>query len=597
MGAKPVVTSFTSGVINPSQLNSNLDILAEAIADSLDRAGDSDTNNQMSGDLDMGGHQIKNLGSPSTPSEIATRQYVDEAVDAVILEQQFVAFPDVISRVETIAQLRLLEGTFDGQAVQVMGYYAAGDGGGGPVRWWDSASVAVDDGGSVIKPTSVSGAGRWVFSPCGQINVKDFGAIGDGVSDNTLILYRVINYTLSNSVKIFFPKGVYLTDSLSIATTNAGQRISIVGENRATTILRRRVASSDPLLIFGSNPSSTYQGMISMSGMTIDGGSRTNGPTMVAYDIVRSTFSDNIFSGGSDAVHLYGGISVRFNDSLFEMAKRGFVAEKFTSAAGGGWPNLITINGGEITDNSEWGVWFNDGRGLNLENLDIEINGTADDTATGGVYVGDNIGAESGLLSPGINIRNCWVEGNLGLSAFRTLSGINTVSHSYFVANTATHDIKIEGGQYHLGFSDFDSVKLANLKEDAGADSGNSVIYCVMSGMDYSSLKTFVLTSSQALYNGGTLLRSLSNNNAAIQNGYNSEVTTIVDVTFPSPYTSMPNVFAQLVDSDTTSVTALQVYNVTKTGFTVSKRKVVSGSSTVVSATGSFYWTAIGTKP
>jgi len=39
MGAKPVVTSFTSGVINPSQLNSNLDILAEAIADSLNRTG------------------------------------------------------------------------------------------------------------------------------------------------------------------------------------------------------------------------------------------------------------------------------------------------------------------------------------------------------------------------------------------------------------------------------------------------------------------------------------------------------------------------------------------------------------------------------
>jgi len=62
MGAKPVVTSFTSGVINPAQLNSNLDILAGAIADSLDRAGDSDTNNQMSGDLDMGGFDIVNVG-------------------------------------------------------------------------------------------------------------------------------------------------------------------------------------------------------------------------------------------------------------------------------------------------------------------------------------------------------------------------------------------------------------------------------------------------------------------------------------------------------------------------------------------------------
>lgn len=84
MGAKPVVSTLTSGIINPSTLNSNFDILATAIADSLDRTGDSDTNNIMLGDLDMGGHKIKNVGDAVASSDIATKGYVDDLVTTLI---------------------------------------------------------------------------------------------------------------------------------------------------------------------------------------------------------------------------------------------------------------------------------------------------------------------------------------------------------------------------------------------------------------------------------------------------------------------------------------------------------------------------------
>lgn len=86
MGAKPVVTTFTSGIVNPSQLNSNLDILATAISDALDRGGDSDTNNVMLGDLDMGGFAIKNATGVNSQGTggLATIDYVDNAVTAAL---------------------------------------------------------------------------------------------------------------------------------------------------------------------------------------------------------------------------------------------------------------------------------------------------------------------------------------------------------------------------------------------------------------------------------------------------------------------------------------------------------------------------------
>jgi len=48
-----------------------------------------------------------------------------------------------------------------GDTVNVLGYYEPGDGGGGPF-YWDYASAAEDDGGLVIKPTAVTGFGRWI---------------------------------------------------------------------------------------------------------------------------------------------------------------------------------------------------------------------------------------------------------------------------------------------------------------------------------------------------------------------------------------------------------------------------------------------------
>lgn len=83
------------------------------------------------------------------------------------------------------------------------GYYVEGDGGGGTF-YWDATSTAADNGGTVIKPTSISGAGRWIRFAYQDIDIRFFGAKGDGVFDNRAILKTVI--ANSNNRKIFIPE-------------------------------------------------------------------------------------------------------------------------------------------------------------------------------------------------------------------------------------------------------------------------------------------------------------------------------------------------------------------------------------------------------
>jgi hypothetical protein len=68
--------------------------------------------------------------------------------------------------VATYADLLLVTAPTETTYINMLGYYAKGDGGGGPF-YFDTTSTATDNAGTVIKPTAVdSGSpGRWLKLP------------------------------------------------------------------------------------------------------------------------------------------------------------------------------------------------------------------------------------------------------------------------------------------------------------------------------------------------------------------------------------------------------------------------------------------------
>lgn len=80
------------------------------------------------------------------------------------------------------------------------------------------------------------------------LNVKNYGAVGDGVADDTKAIQTAISTAQSGDVKrVYFPAGKYLTT----LTNQIISGISICGENRMTSTIISDTA--DPVFLVGTN--------------------------------------------------------------------------------------------------------------------------------------------------------------------------------------------------------------------------------------------------------------------------------------------------------------------------------------------------------
>ena len=77
----------------------------------------------------------------------------------------------------------------------------------------DSASVTYIPAGTGAVQTSVQSKLRETVS------VKDFGAVGDGVTDDTAAIQAAVNHGITNSVEVHWPNGIYLCGALTVPSS------------------------------------------------------------------------------------------------------------------------------------------------------------------------------------------------------------------------------------------------------------------------------------------------------------------------------------------------------------------------------------------
>lgn len=165
-----------------------------------------------------------------------------------------VAGADVSTKVANVAALVALSPKQDGQLVQTLGYYSAGDGGGANYRFV-LGSTASTNLGTVF---SVSG-GRFIWVGGSEINVKMFGAKIDGVTDDTASVVSACAYAetaASGSVGsvVFFPPGTCVFSSVTITNASirgSGSQYRSSPTVNGTVFFQTTNATSDMIIMTG----------------------------------------------------------------------------------------------------------------------------------------------------------------------------------------------------------------------------------------------------------------------------------------------------------------------------------------------------------
>lgn len=197
---------------------------------------------------------------------------------------------------DTIAQMKAATPRHSTEKVSVMGYFAAGDSGGGQF-YWDAASAAADNGGTVIQ-LNIGGTGRWkrVLTDR-EINVRWFGAVGvDGTDDYT----TAITNARAASSSLYFPVGTYVFTSA--ITASDGVAMQIRGDGAGRTFLRP--AGSFDVIRFHATGVGLGGSGGGIRDLTINAANMVSGNviSVVYYD--RCVIRDIVIIGGYNGIYV-----------------------------------------------------------------------------------------------------------------------------------------------------------------------------------------------------------------------------------------------------------------------------------------------------
>lgn len=137
------------------------------------------------------------------------------------------------------------------------------------------------------------------------VSVKDYGAIGDGVANDTAAIQAAVNWARSQTrgASVFFPRGTYLTDGVDCSNSNNAEfekTIRLYGEGRFLSVIKPRIPNTVMLNLQGRNNAIVEKLMFDSTGTT---------NSQCAIFMARTTESGNCNNNTFIDLFCYGGFT------------------------------------------------------------------------------------------------------------------------------------------------------------------------------------------------------------------------------------------------------------------------------------------------
>jgi parallel beta-helix repeat protein len=313
-------------------------------------------------------------------STLRTNEIKDLAGNTLIKQGEVLA-----TTVNTVADLASAE--HKAGSIQLLGFHTKGDGGGGVFFWDATKDKSEHNGGTIIDPDKaglvanwastqalyftpeVTGQGCWVREYSGAVNVKWFGAIGDGTADDTVAIQKAI------SIRgiIHLPRAVFRVAGLEISSLDdfelSGEAELRLLDNANTPVIKLVNCTNftiEGLSFNGNKDNQTYDGnRNNFAGVSIIGTSTFN------YKVVGNRVHNNL--AGASILVITHGSSAATND-------KGYIANNWIYNAGtalilsdGMFINssYTTIENNHITNVSDYGIAADYAEKLTIKNNKI----------------------------------------------------------------------------------------------------------------------------------------------------------------------------------------------------------------------------------